>query len=441
MEKIIKGILLSVFVIVMLCSCAQNSSGSSRAESATGSGKEESRQSEEVKITHAPEEFGYELYDAPKADFSASDIDKISISFSANYILTKRGDIYVWGLNDGGALGIGAPENAMLLVPAKVDIGESLKKFSVSKNGNSVAALGESGALYVWGWNTLAQFPGISDTFVYAPKKIDFDKEIKEISVSQTNLIIYTADEEIYMTNFGDCDFDVALGANVGKDGVENKSEFCYVGKLKDVSKIDSAYNHCVFLTEGKEVYTLGRISEKSAFSYSATPEKINLPENAVDAGAMEEGTVILSENGTLYYIGYDKSGIQDERTDITDENYYDTEFNILEKPTPINKVENRVKAFSLSAASIIIKDENDKFYTWGYNIGRVDADTDDNTVFIPTELALPKNTVSMYIGEFSGIAKTEDEKVYAWGSGFYCVYMGDTYVQSHIPRELIFKK
>ena len=165
------------------------------------------------------------------------------------------------------------------------------------------------------------------------------------------------------------------------------------------------------------------------------------MPENAADAGAMEEGTVILSENGTLYYIGYDKSGIRDERTDITDENYYDTEFSVLEKPAPINKVENKVKAFSLSAASIIIKDENDKFYTWGYNIGCVDADTDDNTVFIPTELALPKNTVSMYIGEFSGIAKTEDEKVYAWGSGFYCVYMGDTYVQSHIPRELIFKK
>ena len=39
---------------------------------------------------------------------------------------------------------------------------------------------------------------------IYNEQKIDFDKEIKEISVSQTNLIIYTADEEIYMTNFGD---------------------------------------------------------------------------------------------------------------------------------------------------------------------------------------------------------------------------------------------
>ena len=99
------------------------------------------------------------------------------------------------------------------------------------------------------------------------------------------------------------------------------------------------------------------------------------------------------------------------------------------------------MKAFSLSASSIIIRDENDKFYTWGYNIGHVDAETDDNTVFKPTEILLPENTTSMCIGEFSGIAKTEDEKVYALGSGYYCIYMEDTYAKSHIPRELIFKK
>ena len=443
MKKIIKEVFLFIFIVAVLCSCAYNSSNSSQIGLATNSNREESNLSlaEETKAKYAPEEFGYKLYDVSEADFSASDIDKMSISFSANYILTKSRDIYVWGLNEGGALGIGAPGNAMLLMPAKIDIGEPVKKLSVSKNGNSVAALGESGTLYVWGWNTLGQFPEIEDAFVYTPKKINFEKEIKDISISQTNLLIYTTDEEIYITNFGVYNFDEALEKNLEKESIESKSGFCYVGKLKGVSKIDSAYGHFIFLTEAKEVYALGRISEKSEFPYFATPQKIDLQEKAVDTGAMEDGIVILSENGTLYYMGYDKSGIQDERVDITDENYYETEFNILEKPTPIHKVESKVKAFSLSASSIIMRDENDKFYTWGYNIGHVDAETDDNTVFKPTEILLPENTTSMCIGEFSGIAKTEDEKVYAWGSGYYCIYMEDTYAKSHIPRELIFKK
>ena len=437
MKKIIKEVFLFIFIVAVLCSCVHNSSDSDQTRVATSSNKEEKHLSEEAKAEHAPEEFGYKLYDAAVADLSVADIDKISIAFSANYILTKDGNVYTWGLNEGGALGIGAPENSMLLNPAKVDIGEPIKKLSVSKNGSSVAVLGESGALYVWGWNTLAQFPGISDAFIYEPKKIDFEKEIKDISVSQTNLVIYTADEEIYITNLGECNFYKDLE----KEKIDNKSELCYAGKLKGVLKIDSAYNHCVLVTKDGEVYTLGRISEKSPFSYSMTPEKIHLLEKAVDAGAMEDGMVVLSENGTLYFMGYDKSGIQDERVDITDENYYTTALNVLEKPTAINKVNNKVTAFAISASSIIIKDENGKFYTWGYNLGHVDAETDDNTVFKPTEILLPENTTSMCIGEFSGMVKTEDEKVYAWGSGFYCIYMGDTYTQSHSPKELIFKK
>ena len=211
MKKIIKEVFLFIFIVAVLCSCVHNSSDSDQTRVATSSNKEEKHSSEEAKAKYAPEEFGYKLYDVSEADFSASDIDKMSISFSANYILTKSRDIYVWGLNEGGALGIDAPGNAMLLMPAKIDIGEPVKKLSVSKNGNSVAALGESGTLYVWGWNTLGQFPEIEDAFVYTPKKINFEKEIKDISISQTNLLIYTTDEEIYITNFGDYNFDEAL--------------------------------------------------------------------------------------------------------------------------------------------------------------------------------------------------------------------------------------
>ena len=116
MKKIIKEVFLFIFIVAVLCSCVHNSSDSDQTRVATSSNKEEKHSSEETKAKYAPEEFGYKLYDVSEADFSASDIDKMSISFSANYILTKSRDIYVWGLNEGGALGIGAPGNAMLLI-------------------------------------------------------------------------------------------------------------------------------------------------------------------------------------------------------------------------------------------------------------------------------------------------------------------------------------
>ena len=89
MKKIIKEVFLFIFIVAVLCSCVHNSSDSDQTRVATSSNKEEKHSSEETKAKYAPEEFGYKLYDVSEADFSASDIDKMSISFSANYILTK----------------------------------------------------------------------------------------------------------------------------------------------------------------------------------------------------------------------------------------------------------------------------------------------------------------------------------------------------------------
>ena len=157
--------LIAIFtVILLLCACAPAGGEESTVQSGgeIGSVPQQSKsepQDAEKEPDYAPTEQGYELYDFPKPEFSAEDIAEFDFAFSANFVLAKTGDVYAWGLNDGGVLGLGLPENAMVLNPAKIEIGEPVREIAVNLGGYAAAALGESGKLYGWGLNLSACFP------------------------------------------------------------------------------------------------------------------------------------------------------------------------------------------------------------------------------------------------------------------------------------------
>lgn len=439
-----------LMVLILLCSCAHTGG----EESALQSGEKGSAASEipeesppdgedSEDIKHAPEEFGYVLHNLPKADISAADIAEIAFGFSANYLLTSGGDVYAWGLNDGGCLGLNLPENAMVLSPAKVEIGEPVRQLAVSSG--TVVVLGESGALYGWGLNSSACFPNEENAAISSPIKLDTDMEIEHIALSSM-LVLCGKNGDVYTCG---CFGDEALSFSeqyyaTGK--IAEVRGLVLVGNVPNIASVSASGECVVLLTENGEVYTIGRIGRHADFDklgkYANDKiTKIDFPEKIMKAEAMAEGLVALSESGKLYYMGHDVYGIEDSRTELA-ASFADAEKNCITEPKAIEKIGAKVIDFEVGGGNIIVRIENNEFYTWGYNCGSfVSAESADEFVLTPQKIDLPKETNRISISNFSGAALTEDGRAFAWGSGYYCIYMGDTYAKSHTPRELIFGK
>lgn len=396
---------------------------------------------DEEKYEYAPQKWGFELYEYPTPNFVSADVKEIKPDFSANFVLTKSGEVYAWGLNENGALGLGLPDNAMVLTPAKVEIKEEIAQLELSPGGNTAVCLGKDGGVYAWGCNTLAQIPETKDISVSSPVKLDLSGlgiTPKLVSVSQTNLVICGEDGKIYMTAAPAENLDGFFDESSENSQVPSTSSLSYVGKIDNIVSVSAAYDHCVFLTKGGKVFIIGALAHYQ-FERFEEPKEIKFPKKIVKAAGIEDGLIALSESGKLYYMGHDRFGIEDERVDASDETYYSLEFNLIKEPKEIKKIGKKVTDFSSDASGIIVRTEDNEFYTWGYNLGHCCAETGDATIFRPTKLDLPENTKYIYMGNVSGTAITEDDKIYGWGSGYYCLYMGDTYLRTHTPQEIIF--
>lgn len=442
--KKLKTISLFLVLIMIFSACSNQANGDAQpngnsSDKVNESISDSSQDSDSVIINSGePEEFKPVIYEYEKTSISCEDIKDFLISFSANFILTKDGSVYSWGLNEEGSLGLSLPTDALVLTPVKVDIGEPIEKLLVSRGGNTIIALSKAKNVYCWGCNTMGQLPNIDEIYISSPQKLELEVDIEHIAISDTHLTI--SDE----------------GGNIYECGdTNNRNDFLYisdesgalpkilslqsVGQLDNITEISTSFSGSAFLTDSGKVYFLGAVASER-FEYYKEPTLIDFSEKIVKVRAIGDGIVALSENGLLYYMGFDLYGIEDSRTETCDETYYSLGINTRSEPTLIAKLGQRVDDFDTSSFSIIVKTENEGFYTWGYNIGHVDAETDDSTVFNPTPLELPDNTKRLIMGPFSGAAITEENEIFAWGTGYYGIYMGDTHIQSHAPTKLVFE-
>lgn len=443
--------LIAIFtVILLLCACAPAGGEESTVQSGgeIGSVPQQSKsepQDAEKEPDYAPTEQGYELYDFPKPEFSAEDIAEFDFAFSANFVLTKTGDVYAWGLNDGGVLGLGLPENAMVLNPAKVEIGEPVREIAVNSGGYAAAALGESGKLYGWGLNFSACFPNEEKAVINAPAALDTDMEIEHIALD-TMLVLCGKNGDVYICGcFGDEAMSFAEQYyQTGKIAESRSLEL--VGNVPNIKSVSVSGDCAAFLTGDGEVYTIGRIGRHTDFDKLGkyTNDKItktDFPEKIVKAKALTEGLAALSESGKLYYMGHDVYGIADSREEL-EASFADAEKNRITKPAVIEKIGGKVADFETGGGNIIVRTEDGELYTWGYDGGSFTcANEKSEFVLKPRKIDFPAAVTRMSIGNFAGAAITESGRAFAWGSGYYCIYTDDTYAKSHTPRELLFGK
>lgn len=226
----------------------------------------------------------------------------ITASGHSSYYLTETGDLYAWGLNENGILGI--PGNGKISVPtlvasdvAKVEVCHS-NDCENNNNETMMAYLTLDGELYTVGSNSAGQLGRGGTASDDRVGRVSFDKKIVDISVGHDHLLVL--DEEGVLWGVGSNTYGQLGKSNEG--GTTSKFQMVASGV-----KLIAAGRRNTFYTDQNNVcYVLG---DNRWQKFGTDKERYNTPHkllsNVTYMSTGEHQIVMVTANGDLYYAGW----------------------------------------------------------------------------------------------------------------------------------------
>jgi alpha-tubulin suppressor-like RCC1 family protein len=320
-------------------------------------------------------------------------VKAVAAGYNYSLALTESGEVYAWGWNEEGQLGLGDTEDR--LTPTKV---EGLPKVkAIAAGGAHSLALTESGEVYVWGYNASGQL-GLGDTEArLTPTKVEGLPKVKAIAAGGAWPIRYVveAGHSLALTESGEV---YAWGNNafgqLGLGDTEDRLTPTKVEGLPKVKAVAAGYDHSLALTESGEVYAWGNNASGQLGlgdrEVRLTPTKVPGLARVKAIAAGGDSRSIDASLVESYAAGTD---MEDEDTDTDN---VDTE----EQPT----------GYSLALA------ESGEVYAWGNNSRGQLGLGDTGTCLVPTQVPGLAKVKAIAAGQLHSLALTESGEVYAWG-------------------------
>jgi len=334
--------------------------------------------------------------------------------------ITANGDLYCWGRNTSGQLGIGN-SGASGSTPIKVLSNVA----SVTTDNINVAAITTNGDLYCWGGNEFGQV-GNGKSGMYERQESPVKVLSKVVSVTMENgtITAITTNGDLY-----------SWGRNVygqvgnGKGG----AGVCQSTPVKVMSNVVSIMMDeyrtskvtTLAITTNGDLYAWGYNEhgqvgngKSGTGAYETTPVKVL--SNVVSLTANDGPAAAITTNGDLYCWGinlFGQVGNGSSRDNQT---------------TPV-KVLTNVVSVTTSQTTVAIT-ENGDLYAWGYNeIGQVgngmEAYSQDSQT---TPVKVLSNVVSVTSSVTNTAAITTNGDLYCWGeNGAGQIGNGETKIQT----------
>ncbi|XP_058514632.1 X-linked retinitis pigmentosa GTPase regulator isoform X2 [Ochotona princeps] len=229
-------------------------------------------------------------------------------------VSTEEGNVYAAGGNNDGQLGLGDTEERNIFHLISYFTSQHKIK-QLSAGSNTSAALTENGELYMWGDNSEGQIGLKNITNVCVPHQVTIGKPISWISCGYYHSAFVTMDGELY--TFGECEN--------GKLGlpeellINHKTPQLVAGIPEKVLQVACGGGHTVVLTE-TTVYTFGQGQfgqlGLGTFTFETSkPKAIDYVKDhkisSVSCG--ENHTALITELGRMYTFGdgrYGKLGL-----------------------------------------------------------------------------------------------------------------------------------
>ncbi|MDT7949277.1 MAG: hypothetical protein RQ897_13140 [Thermoflexus sp.] len=341
----------------------------------------------------------------PQAEPAAPAIRAVVPGNYHAFALTESGELYAWGPM-GGVLGLGDDRN--YLRPTKVPGLSNIKAIFLDSGflDHYTFALTESGEVYAWGGNEKGQL-GLGDAKDRRrPTKVPGLARVKSIAVGGGLIfaLALTESGEVY-----------AWGQNergqLGLGDREDRLTPTKVPGLTGIKAVAAGHSHSLALTESGEVYAWGR-NDKGQLGLGDTEDRLTPTKvpglagvKAIATGAIgSDSSFALTESGEVYAWGENNDGQL---------GLGDRENRLM--PTKVPGLAG-VRAIFVSDSYGFALTESGEAYAWGENgLGNLGlGDREDRLT--PTKVPGLAGVKAIAIGFSYSLALTESGEVYAWG-------------------------
>lgn len=290
---------------------------------------------------------------------------------SHSVAVTAKGEVYTWGSNRSGQLGIPGLDSTKK--PEKV---EGVTAVAVAAGYDFTAALSYSGSVYSWGMGQ-----------GNAPAHTDLTSVMK-IDAGQTDILALRADGTVWQWTYGGTPRQVA--------------------GLSQIVDISCGGGHYLALTVDGNVYAwggnyYGQLGDGTTTD-RATPVKLGLV-NIVDIAAGFSHSLAASYDGRVYAWGSNEYGqLGDGTTDSS------------KKPVETQKLKNITRVAAGNGISMALNAKG-SVSTWGYGeFGQLGNGSSTIAATAPVSAGVSGKVVEIACGVQHCMAVTESGALYTWG-------------------------
>ena len=312
-------------------------------------------------------------------------IKDVSLGTNHSACVTKDDELYTWGYNTQYQLGNGS--TATQINPVNILSNARV----VSLGTNHSAAITRNNDLYTWGWNCVGQL-GNRTTVNQSISSQEILSNIKMVSLGNDHSAAITEEGDLYM--WGNNSYG-KVGTGDTKNSLYNSPQFIMSG----VKYVSLGHNHSSAITENGDLYMwgnnhcgqLGNGTKGLSETVYLPAEPIMSNIKQVSLGEYHSGAI--TEDGDLYMWGSNHFG---ELGDGTNEDKL--------TPTKITTITDKIKELELGERYTGVITESGEIYTWGYNSCGCLGDgtkTDRNT---PTKITLPTETSTASLSSSSNL-------------------------------------
>ena len=333
----------------------------------------------------------------PDYDFSSiGEIVQVAAGDSHSAAVTKDGDLYMWGRNYYGQLGVYS--NADSKIPIKVNnssstLPEKSVKYIALGYYHS-AAITKDGSLYMWGRNNYGQLGDGTTTDRYTPVKIM--DNVASVSLGGSHSAAVTKDGSLYM--WGD-NGNGRLGDGTTTD------RYTPVKIMDNVASVSLGSSHSAAITKDGSLYMWG-YNYYGQLGDGTTTDRytpVKIMDNVASVSLGGNHSAAITKDSNLYMWGGNGSGqLGDGTTD---------------NKTRPNRVASNVQSVKLGYIHTTVISKDGGLYTWGYNhYGQLGNGTTTNS---SNPIKIMNDAIDCAGGDDHTIVLKKDGTVYTWGRNY----------------------
>lgn len=225
---------------------------------------------------------------------------QIAAGGSHALVLLDNGDVYAWGGNDSGQLGVG--DLLFRSVPLKVSLPRPA--IAVAAGRSHSLALLDDGRVFSWGSNSLGQLGNNTREASYSPVA-SLIVNVTQIAAGSNHVLALRADGSVW-----------AWGANASGQLGEGSFKPARVPTstgLTRIQRIRAGGDVSFAISERRGLYIWGENGDGQVGLGLAATVDLGVPtaarQNVIDAAAGERGSMVLGSNGLLVASGANNAG------------------------------------------------------------------------------------------------------------------------------------